>query len=94
MQGPFSKTANKTPDPHAFIYLPPRVQSLYDHFSVTSTFFFLCCIGLRDSILPRMIMLRNRSLTRLPSGLRRRKESCSSSGRTTSSGASGILMNC
>jgi hypothetical protein len=68
------------------------VQSLYDHFSVTVVLRCLWnAISRRDSTLPLTIMLRMRSCRRLPSGFRRRRESWSSSARTTSRGAVGIL---
>ena len=68
-------------------------KSLYVHFSVSVLrFFFGCWIGFLVSIFPRTRMFRKRSFSRFPSGLRSRRESWSSSGRTSSNGGSGSLF--
>lgn len=70
-----------------------RTQSLEVHFSVYVLRTFLgCWIPFLVSNNPRIWTLRNRSRKRFPSGLRRLRESCSSSGNTISSGCSGILQ--
>lgn len=69
-----------------------KFQSLYDHFSVYDTrFFFGCWIGFLVSNLPLTRMFRNRSFSKLPSGLSSRRESCSSSGKTSSNEGSETL---
>lgn len=71
---------------------PGTLKSLYAHFSVVIVlFFFAWVMGFLVSNFPLNMMFRKRSLSRLPSGLSRRRESRSSSGRTSSRGGEGSL---